>query len=182
MDRKTIEAAALELFHERGYDAIKVQDICDAVGITKPTFYHYVPSKDDILLRYYDEAVKAVETHVAGTDPNGPVSQLLGAYLAIIDECERIGPDLLSRILISNLQENRGSYDTRATITERMVAIIRSGQQTGAIASTRDAHELYLSSAYLFEGLQFMWCLKKGDFDWRRQIELGLTALWQISE
>lgn len=182
MDRKTIEAAALKLFHKHGYDAVKVQDICDACGITKPTFYHYVPSKDDILLRYYDEAVEAVERHVAGTDPNGPAIQILGAYMAIIDECERIGADLLSRILTSNLQHDYGSYDTRPPIMERMTAIIRTGQQAGVIGSTRDPHELYLSATYLFEGLQFMWCLKKGDFDWRTQMRAGLKNLLQVSE
>ena len=98
MDRTTIENAALKLFHERCFGAVKVQDICAECGITKPTFYHYVPSKDDILLRYNEKALDTVEAHVAGTDPEGPVSQLLGAYLALIDECERIGPDLLSRM------------------------------------------------------------------------------------
>lgn len=180
MDRTTIEAAALKLFHERGFDAVKVQDICAVCGITKPTFYHYVPSKDDVLLRYYEEAIDIVETHVAGTDPNGPVSQLIGAYLALIDECERIGPDLLSRITCSNLQENRGSYETRPAINERMVAIIASGQRSGAIGNGGDPHQLYLSSTYLYEGLQFMWCLSHGDFDWRTQLREGLAALWQI--
>lgn len=181
MDRKTIEAAALELFHKQGYDAVKVQDICDACGITKPTFYHYVPSKDDILLRYYEEGVEAVEAHVAGTDPAGPVSQLLGAYYALMDECERMGPDILSRILSSNLQEDHGSYDTRPTITEPMEAIIRSGQESGAIGNGGDVHQIYLSTAYLFEGIQFMWCLKDGDFDWRTQMREGLRAILQVS-
>lgn len=180
MDRTTIEAAALKLFHERGFDAVKVQDICVECGISKPTFYHYVPSKDDILLRYYEEAIDIVEAHVAGTDPNGPVSQLLGAYLALIDECERIGPDLLSRIMCSNLQENRGSYDARAVITDRIVAIIASGQRSGAIDNATDPHQLYLSSVYLYRGLQFTWCLKRGNFDWRTQLREGLAALWQV--
>lgn len=177
MDRTTIENAALKLFHERGFGAVKVQDICAECGITKPTFYHYVPSKDDILLRYNEEALDSVEAHVAGTDPEGPVSQLLGAYLVLIDECERIGPDLLSRITCSNLQKNHGSYDTRPTIIERMEAIITAGQRSGAIGNAGDPHQLYLSSAYLYEGLQFMWCLKRGDFDWRAQLREGLTAL-----
>ena len=180
MDRTTIENAALKLFHERGFGAVKVQDICAECGITKPTFYHYVPSKDDILLRYNEEALGTVEAHVAGTDPEGPVSQLLGAYLVLIDECERIGPDLLSRITCSNLQKNHGSYDTRPTIIERMEAIITAGQRSGAIGNAGDPHQLYLSSAYLYEGLQFMWCLKRGDFDWRAQLREGLTALWQV--
>lgn len=159
---------------------MKVQDICAECGITKPTFYHYVPSKDDILLRYNEEALDSVEAHVAGTDPEGPVSQLLGAYLVLIDECERIGPDLLSRITCSNLQKNHGSYDTRPTIIERMEVIIATGQRTGVIRNEADPHQIYLSTAYLYEGLQFMWCLRRGDFDWRTQMREGLQAILQV--
>ena len=59
-------------------------------------------------------------------------------------------------------------------------AIITAGQRSGAIGNPGDPHQLYLSSAYLYEGLQFMWCLKRGDFDWRAQLREGLTALWQV--
>ena len=59
-------------------------------------------------------------------------------------------------------------------------AIITAGQRSGAIGNAGDPHQLYLSSAYLYEGLQFMWCLKRGDFDWRAQLREGLTALWQV--
>jgi TetR/AcrR family transcriptional regulator len=40
---------ALELFAARGYDAVGVQDIVDAAGVTKPTLYHYFGSKRGLL-------------------------------------------------------------------------------------------------------------------------------------
>lgn len=40
---------ALHLFAARGYDAVGVQEIVDAVGITKPTLYHYFGSKRGLL-------------------------------------------------------------------------------------------------------------------------------------
>lgn len=40
---------ALELFAARGYDAIGVQEICTAAGVTKPTLYHYFGSKRGLL-------------------------------------------------------------------------------------------------------------------------------------
>jgi TetR/AcrR family transcriptional regulator len=41
--------SALELFAARGYDAVGVQDIVDAAGVTKPTLYHYFHSKRGLL-------------------------------------------------------------------------------------------------------------------------------------
>jgi TetR/AcrR family transcriptional regulator len=48
-NRSTILARALELWSERGYDAVGVQEIVDSSGITKPTLYHYFGSKRGLL-------------------------------------------------------------------------------------------------------------------------------------
>lgn len=44
-----ILANALNLFAARGYDAVGVQEIVEAAGITKPTLYHYFGSKEGLL-------------------------------------------------------------------------------------------------------------------------------------
>lgn len=41
--------AGLRLFSQRGYDAVGVQEIVDAIGIQKPTLYHYFGSKKGLL-------------------------------------------------------------------------------------------------------------------------------------
>ena len=48
-NRSNILKCALELFAARGYDAIGVQEICEAAGITKPTLYHYFGNKRGVL-------------------------------------------------------------------------------------------------------------------------------------
>jgi AcrR family transcriptional regulator len=40
---------ALDLFSARGYDAVGIQEIVDAAGVTKPTLYHYFNSKHGLL-------------------------------------------------------------------------------------------------------------------------------------
>ncbi len=37
------------LFMEKGYEAVSIQEIIDAVGVAKGTFYHYFRSKEDLL-------------------------------------------------------------------------------------------------------------------------------------
>lgn len=44
-NRTHILGVALKLFAEHGYDAVGVQDIVAAAGVTKPTLYHYFGSK-----------------------------------------------------------------------------------------------------------------------------------------
>ena len=48
-NRNAILSHALLLFASRGYDAVGVQEIVEAAGITKPTLYHYFGSKRGLL-------------------------------------------------------------------------------------------------------------------------------------
>lgn len=60
---KILEAALL-LFSQRGYEAVGVQELCDVVGITKPTLYYYFGNKlnvlREILLNNYSRFDKAL--------------------------------------------------------------------------------------------------------------------------
>lgn len=47
--RKAIVAAAGRLIAERGLDAISVEDITDAAGVCKGSFYTYFEHKEDVL-------------------------------------------------------------------------------------------------------------------------------------
>jgi AcrR family transcriptional regulator len=48
-NRTTLLDCALHLFAARGYDAVGVQEIVEAAGVTKPTLYHYFGSKRGLL-------------------------------------------------------------------------------------------------------------------------------------
>lgn len=48
-NRAELLQQALRLFAARGYDAVGVQEIVEAAGVTKPTLYHYFGSKRGLL-------------------------------------------------------------------------------------------------------------------------------------
>jgi AcrR family transcriptional regulator len=47
--RAALLTCALRLFMARGYEAVGVQEIVEAAGVTKPTLYHYFGSKRGLL-------------------------------------------------------------------------------------------------------------------------------------
>lgn len=64
-NRSNILAHALGLFAARGYDAVGVQEIAEAAGVTKPTLYHYFGSKrgllDTLLAERFEPLYSSVE-------------------------------------------------------------------------------------------------------------------------
>ena len=52
--RKKILDISFRLFSEKGYDHTTIQDIVDALGMSKGAVYHHFRSKEDILDHLYD--------------------------------------------------------------------------------------------------------------------------------
>ncbi len=52
-----IIAVAIQLFKEKGYHATSMQDIADGVGLQKGSLYHYITSKEELLIIIVQEAL-----------------------------------------------------------------------------------------------------------------------------
>jgi TetR/AcrR family transcriptional regulator, cholesterol catabolism regulator len=55
--RARILAAAVEVFSRRGFRAASMNDVAARVGLSKPTLYHYVRTKQDLLVAVYEEVL-----------------------------------------------------------------------------------------------------------------------------
>jgi AcrR family transcriptional regulator len=55
-----VEAVALGLFDERGFDQVTVDEIASAAGISVRTFYRYFPTKDTVLQVQIDRRSEAL--------------------------------------------------------------------------------------------------------------------------
>ena len=73
--RELVEAQIYEqatrLFAERGFAGTSLQDIADAMGMTRPALYYYVKNKDQLLARLVTEITEgpaAATEEIAGSD------------------------------------------------------------------------------------------------------------------
>jgi len=63
--REQILAAAAQLFASRGYTAATMNEVAAACGVSKPTLYHYVRDKHDLLAQISAGHVARLESLVA---------------------------------------------------------------------------------------------------------------------
>lgn len=74
--------AGIQVFYEKGYAAASVQDVADVVGVLKGSLYHYIKSKEDLLLRIFESShAQAVAIMEDLESRNLPPRQWLEAYL-----------------------------------------------------------------------------------------------------
>ncbi len=64
--RERVLSAAERLFHERGYNAVSMRDIADALGIRQASLYHHVPEGKEQL--YVEVTRRGLRRHREGLD------------------------------------------------------------------------------------------------------------------
>ncbi|MEU3680024.1 helix-turn-helix domain-containing protein [Streptomyces sp. NPDC030592] len=77
--QRTIQALAVRLFVERGYDATTVTDIAEAAGVSPMTVYRHFPTKEDLVL--VDQKGPLVAERIAATSPAQPLVRRIGSAL-----------------------------------------------------------------------------------------------------
>ncbi|MFI5979525.1 TetR/AcrR family transcriptional regulator [Streptomyces sp. NPDC051555] len=121
--RQQLAATALELFLERGFDAVSVADIAAAAQVSKPTLFRYYPSKEDLLLDRFadhqDEAARVVRERPAGQTPVEALRDHFIAALAAHDPitglCDHPNVVVFQRLLYStaSLKSRLAHYTER---------------------------------------------------------------------
>lgn len=101
MQREEILAHAAELFARKGYPGTSMNEVAEACGVSKPTLYHYVRDKEQLL----------------GEIARGHIERLR----SLIDEVsgQRLAPEALLRQLIERfVDEYAGARNAHRVLTE----------------------------------------------------------------
>jgi AcrR family transcriptional regulator len=82
--------AAHELFAERGYAAVKMDEIAAAVGVTKPLLYNYFGNKERLYIACMERAGDALIATIAEAvgetaNPGDALGAGVGAFFAFLD-------------------------------------------------------------------------------------------------
>ena len=96
--RQELAAAALRLFVERGYEAVKVEDIAAAVDVSERTFFRYFASKEEVLWPDQDERREEFAAVLAARPQDEtPLDCLRHAAVASAEAYQAQGREMLAR-------------------------------------------------------------------------------------
>lgn len=102
--RERLEAAALRLFLQRGYERVTVGEIADAAGVSPRTFFRYFSSKAQVVFARQSARVGALQAALVARPPGEPVVASVHAALSELAEvyAEQRDLDLVRLRIVSD--------------------------------------------------------------------------------
>lgn len=97
--RSRVECAALQLFTSRGFDAVTAEEVADAAGISRRTFFRYYPTKADAVWGDFSVHVGRLDRLLRAADGARPVlARICAAYAEANDYRDDELPALRQRM------------------------------------------------------------------------------------
>ena len=79
--RSRIQAIALDLFSEQGYDATSLREIAERLGVTKAALYYHFKSKEEIVESLTSDHVARLETLLEWAEGKEPTTEFRLEFL-----------------------------------------------------------------------------------------------------
>jgi TetR/AcrR family transcriptional regulator, cholesterol catabolism regulator len=172
MRKENLYTAAVMLFRQRGFDETRVEEITQAAGVAKGTFFNYFPTKEDVLLYIGERHMSRLGAAMSNgtgkqiSQERSATAALKSVLHALADSLEedkdlvRLAVDKAMKI--SHLAPAAGG---RFSLQGLVVLLIRRAQRTGEIHPAVDPQLV----AQMLEGLYYqqlvIWCQEEFEFD-----------------
>lgn len=132
MTREDILEAAAQVFRQKGYHGASMEDIARAVNLQKPSLYHHVSSKQEILLALLNRALELLLERISAiSNQDIPADQklqeMIRAYLQILAE----NTDLSAVLLFEHRSLERKQHARHVPHRDRFEALWRDVLEEG---------------------------------------------------
>ncbi len=166
-----IVSAAWKLFYQQGYDDTTVEEIIEASGTSRGSFYHYFEGKDALLstLSYLfdDKYVELMETLDPAMDSFERLMLLNGELFAMIENSVPL--ELLARMYSSQLvtKGDKHLLDRNRVYYRILRELAKEGLARGELNPDFTVNEIVKLYAMCERALLYDWCISGGEYSLR---------------
>ena len=182
--RSEIARTAFDLFATHGYENISVEMICDAVGISRATFFNYFPQKELILRDIAASRVEKLKAIVVRFGESGKkltFDDVLALFLEITDENTRIAGS--SRRLLLSLWFQQSTNGPMMAAREEALKVLSSSIKRIPRRKTADPHLIAETLFAIYMATTLEWLIREDQpaawllRNMRARLKLGLEGM-----
>jgi AcrR family transcriptional regulator len=155
--KRRIYVAALELFHEKGFERTTVDEITERADVAKGTFFNYFPHKESVLSYLSEEWLKRVEEQAA--QPHPLAADRITAMFTAVASAYGENRALTHLVVTAGMQQMfcPEPVQTRSRFVSLLNAAIVEGQAKGEFRADLAPHAIFLALGAAFMGTLFWW-------------------------
>jgi AcrR family transcriptional regulator len=177
--KQRLTTIACELFRKNGYEAVTVNQICEAVGIVKNTFYYYFDSKEALL-----EA--AIGSYKAPT--MGNIAEILLSDACYFEQYWQIQKPFYDFVKENDkeffqhirLGQHIIAQETLGELNSVRLSLLQKSLDAGEIRCHASPLELLYIESTQFFGTLTLWTTVKESFDFYEAIRRALEICFDI--
>src|SRR5579885_3571509 len=152
--REELTRIAARLFAERGYQGTSLADLAEALGVQKPSIYHHIASKEDLLWDVAREGAAAFHAALDAVAGDAPAPErirlALRAHLAVVAGQLDVATVFVREWRFLSGERRDQFVAERRRYEERLRELFRDGVESGELRTDLDvstAALLFLSAA-----------------------------------
>lgn len=164
LTKEKIYAQTLNLINEKGYDNVLIEDITQAAGIAKGTFYYYFKSREQLLYytfkhvdQYYLEALEEAKKQA-------DYPAMIDAFIrSSYKKIESLGKEVLRAVCVnlSTPESKLAFLDKERGLYLALEHIIKTGIANGFISDKRPPAFYVEKITIMLVGLDNYWVLSE---------------------
>jgi hypothetical protein len=167
--KKRIIDTAKELFVEKGYFNVTVEDIIKKANSSKGGFYTHFKTKEELIINMLPMVDEAYTSFSQSNKEYDSIIDKISSfinYVFVMMEKE-IGLEFISAIYSSQIKDlttQRFLIESDRVYYHVFNGLIEEGQKKGEITSDLLAEDIISIITTCIRGVIYDWCLKKGSF------------------
>ncbi|KQQ43981.1 TetR family transcriptional regulator [Nocardioides sp. Leaf307] len=117
-----IRGAAWRLFAERGFDAVSVEEIAGAAGVSRSTFFNYFRTKEAVVVDPAPRVVRRLDDLLAAQPVEREAWEALTAVLVGLTRADRDDMVARRRLVADSPELQRGVHELGEQLAAQLVA------------------------------------------------------------
>ena len=167
--RKKLLKTGQKLIMKNGLSNVSVEDITNAAGVAKGTFYTYFKRKEDIVFEICREPFADIAKHFCDSKEPDLEKKLAIYFNDFMKEVERYGinicrewlRDVITPANVTDAKDTqKWQYDTK-TLLDMLNFAVKNGELKKNTPTETLTH-IIMTQMY---GMMLCWCMSDGDFD-----------------